>query len=243
MNKMKNKITALVLMCFNALLFISCKQNSYKKMDGKVYFTWSSGATMKMENKEMKDADFSTFETIKNKENIALAKDKNHVYKEDKIIENADPKTFEPLKQRFWKDKNHVYFLRVYGNECIINDADPKTFVVVRDSWTKDKTNAFYIYDKLKEVDFQTFTPIDKDWAKDKQTYYYQNFKVGGLDFKSAEIISPYYIKDNKNVFFQNKIVNGANPQTFVADKFSGFGQDDKNKFYNERNDGSISNK
>lgn len=240
--KMKNYIKTFAALLLNSFLFYSC-QNSYKKIDGKVYFNWSSGATMKMENKEVKDADFSTFETIKNKEKIALAKDKNHVYKEDKIIENADPKTFEPIKERFWKDRNQVYYLRVYGNNCLINDADPKTFVVVKDSWTKDKNNAFYIYDKLKEVDLQTFIPIDKDWAKDKHAYYYQNLKVDGLDYKTAEILSPYYIKDNDQVFFQNKIVQGANAKTFVADQFSGFGRDDKYKYYNERNDGSISKK
>lgn len=239
---MKKLIKTFAAVLLNSFLFSGC-QNSYKEIDGKIYYNWSSGATMKMENKLVKDADATSFQSIKNKEKIALGKDKYHVFKEDKIIENADPKTFELIKERFWKDKNRVYFLKVYGNDCVINNADPESFIILKDFWVKDKNNAFYIFDKLKKVDLQTFTPIDKDWAKDNQRFYFQHLQVEGLDYKTAKILSPYYIKDSKNVFFQNKNVNGANPKTFVADKFSGFGQDDKNKFYNERNDRSISKK
>ena len=236
MKKIIRSFTALLL---NSFLFAGC-QNSYKEIDGAIYYNWSNGATMKSENNLVKEADVATFESIKNKGKAVLGKDKNHVYKEGEILEFADPKTFESINEWYWKDKDKVFFLSVYGNKCVIENADPKTFEVLKNFWAADKNNVYYIDKTLLNTDIKTLEPIDKDWAKDNQSYYYQHLKVNGLDYKTAQILSPYYIKDAKQVFFENKLVKDADAKTFKADDFSGFGHDAKNMFYNEKNEGAI---
>ncbi len=64
-------------------------------------------------------ADLSTFETLTGK----YSKDKNHVYRYEKIVEDADPDTFQLLDYGYSKDKNHVY---KYGK--IVEGEDPGTF-------------------------------------------------------------------------------------------------------------------
>jgi hypothetical protein len=50
-------------------------------------------------------------------------KDKNHVWFENKIMEHADPATFEFISPEYTKDKNHVYY-----EGKLVEGADPGTF-------------------------------------------------------------------------------------------------------------------
>lgn len=231
---MKKIIQLLCVLLLSSLLLTSC-QNTYVEKDGAIYYKWSNGATMKSEYTLIKEADVATFMIIKNKMKIPLGKDKNNVYKDNQVLKLADPVTFEHISQRYWKDKAHVYFLNVYGNDHLIQDADPSTFKVIKEFWAKDQNNIYYVDKKLNTTNLGTFEVIDENWARNSTAYFYHDLEVQGLDYETAHILSRYYIKDKKKVFFETLVVEDANPETFKADSFSGFGEDDRFKFYNEK--------
>ena len=94
---------------------------------------------------------FTVFEFSK------YAKNKDQVYWEDKILDDADSETFEKIKDlrffsRFAKDKNSVYWA-----EKRLVGSDPKTFKVIGDSHGKDKSSVFHRSEKIIGADPNTF--------------------------------------------------------------------------------------
>ena len=71
-------------------------------------------------------ADPATFEVL----GLALAKDKNYIWKEDRKIEGSDPSTITVFTDRVWKDAKQVYF---YGN--VVKGADAATFEALGDDY------------------------------------------------------------------------------------------------------------
>jgi hypothetical protein len=111
-------------------------------------------------------------------------KDKAHVYKCDRIVEGADPATFQALDSTYAKDQYHVY-----ANGGILSGADPKTFqslgisslatgssygadaqysFSVGPMYGKDATHVWFISNIIPDADPQTFVirPVvmDKNW-------------------------------------------------------------------------------
>lgn len=223
------------------ILLLSCCHSGYEEKDGKIYLKWIHGGNWTKEYSLVKDADAKTFQTIKHNTNLNLGKDKNNVFKDTKILEKADPMTFEQVFEYYWKDKNNVYLLQFGGNDCIIKHADPKTFEFLKNElWSKDKNHIYFKFEKLENVNPNDFIVINKDWGKDNNFYYYNNLKLDSLDFQSAVIVSASYIKDKNNVYYQNKLVNGANTKSFKADGVGSFGHDDVNMFEWDKNKGKI---
>jgi len=234
---------ALVLSLIVATLLSSC-HDGYEKKDGQVYHKWFHGGNWTKEYTLIEEADAETFETIDHNLNLDLAKDKNHVFKDAAVLENADPKTFVQVKNYFWKDKNHVFLIQFGGTKCIIELADPSSFQVIENYlWSIDRSHVFYKFDLLKGVNPKEFSAINEEWGKDNHFYYWNNLRVDSLDYESAEIVSDYYILDSQHVYFKNVIVNGANPKTFKADGVGWFGHDDKNMYDWAENKGPITEK
>ena len=237
---MKYSFRQLFLLLTLGVTLTSC-HSGYEEKNGKIYYKWIHGGNWTLENTLVKDADAETFETIKNDINIHLGKDKNYVFKDASILEHADPKTFDQVKEYYWKDKNNVYLLQFGDTDSRIKNADPKTFKVIKDyHWTHDKNNVFYQFDKLLNVNPNKFVAIDEEWGKDDSFYFYHNLRIVSLDYNTAMIVSPYYIKDQYRVFFHDTIVKDANPKTFKADGVGSFGHDDKYMFNWEKNEGPI---
>ncbi|MCG9793814.1 DKNYY domain-containing protein [Flavobacterium algicola] len=232
-----------------AVFISSC--TGYTKKDGKVYLRSSNEARIGVNYAEVKNADYETFKVIDHNLNIDLALDKNHVFIDTSILENADPKTFGHVKDYYWKDKKNVYLLQFGRTDARIMGAEPTTFKVIKDLlWSLDKNNVYYEFDKLEKVTPHLFVAIDENWGKDNRYYYYQTLRVDSLDYESAEIIKSYfmnepakpskYIKDKNHVFFHNKLVKDANSKTFKADGVGWFGHDDKYMFDEEKNKGLL---
>ena len=105
-------------------------------------------------------ADPSTFKLISTPKgpnvsgNEHYALDKNHAYFLNKIIEDSDSKTFEPLSIFISKDKNNAY---ASGNKII--GVDIKTFEVINSHYSKDKNNVYYLKNIVKDADPETFKP------------------------------------------------------------------------------------
>ncbi|MCX7821174.1 MAG: DKNYY domain-containing protein [Brevinematales bacterium] len=70
--------------------------------------------------------------------------DGRFVYFHDKMVEGADPESFEYLGLGYGKDKNKVYYFRDSGF-FVIKEADPKTFQLVRGRKV-DAIDKNYIY-------------------------------------------------------------------------------------------------
>lgn len=239
-------------------IFTSCvpDYHGYEEKDGEIYHKWFHGGNWTKEKTLVDQADASTFTTIQHEINIDLGKDKNHVFIDALILENADPLTFEQIKEYYWRDKNQVYLLGFGRADKTIEYADPKTFTLINNNewvkdkknvfnklinlWAKDKSNVYFMYNKLNGVNPKEFVSLDEDWGKDDSFYFYHDLKLDSLDYKTAQIVSSSYIKDKNRVFFQNKLVKDANPSTFKADGVGSFGHDNKYMFDWEKNKGFI---
>lgn len=80
-------------------------------------------------------------------------KDKLHVYQGGSIIPNADPSTFEDLRQdAYAKDSQRVYY-----NGEIIPEADVKTFGVFGFEYFKDKDHVYYLGKVIPSAKPETF--------------------------------------------------------------------------------------
>ena len=249
MVKSKNCLNLILLL--TTLVIISGCHSGYEEKDGQVYHKWIHGGNWTKEYSLMEKADAETFRTIKHDLNIDLGKDKNYVFKDASILENADPNSFEQVAEYYWKDKNYVFLLQFGETNCIIKNAEPKSFKIISEYlWSRDNEHVFYKFDLLDNVKAKDFQAINEDWGKTKLHYYYHNLRIDSLDYETAEIVNTYfmdespkqsnYIKDKDNVFFQNLLVKDANPKTFVADGVGTFGHDDKYMFDWEKNEGII---
>lgn len=78
--------------------------------------------------------DFFTFKILSSD----YAKDKEHVYFGNSLLNEADEETFEFLEFQYAKDKNNVYY---YGK--IIQDADLVTFKILDPNSSKDKNSCY----------------------------------------------------------------------------------------------------
>lgn len=237
---MKKTINFSITLILFTFLLTSC-QSGYEEEQGKIYYKWIHGGNWTMEKTLIKEADASSFTTIKNNLNMHLGKDRNHVFKNASLLDHVDPDTFKQVDGYYWKDKNYVYLLQFGGTDCRIKSSDPETFITFKGyNWAKDKNNIYFEFNKLSEANTESFVVIDADWGKDDGFYYYHDLRLDSLHYNSAEVVSPYYIKDKNNVFFRNKLVKGANPKTFKVDGVGSFGHDDKNMFDWEKNKGPI---
>lgn len=134
------------------------------------------------------DADPATFEYL----GPNLAKDTNHVFRGDEILEGVDPGT---VQIRYFPETSGTYILEdkngLYCNDEEIEDADPDTF-------------------KLYMVS-------ERDWyAKDKNHVFSPCEKIEGMDPTTVNMINYDYMKDKDHVYFRNEILEGADPATFT---------------------------
>jgi hypothetical protein len=115
----------------------------YTADKNKVYYKWISGPDFWVV--EIPDADPVTFEVL----GFNLAKDKNHVWREDEKLPGADAKTAKSIaKGRVWADANHVW-----TDRRIVEGADPKTLVPYGDGHHyRDDKQVYWIFDTFKVV-------------------------------------------------------------------------------------------
>ena len=133
-----------------------CIGEGYSKDKNNVYYY----------STKMEGVDAKTFKVV----SLCFTKDKNNVYywlrpTEKRVIENADPKTFQLLSKELAiksdvyryhaKDKNYVFY-----HDHIIEGADPNTF-----EYLKSPDGSYY---------------SDK-WI-DKEFYYYRDNKTGQIN-------------------------------------------------------------
>lgn len=188
--------------------------------------------------KKPKGYDPATFERL----NESFAKDINHVYFYNEILEDANPKTFRALDEDYSADSRHVWY-----RKDIIEGANPQTFVApeknnsldISIDLAHDDHDYYNQNNPLHVADMGSFKRIDGSWAVDRQNVYYIGLEaeigkdiVPIGDFRTFRVLNDFYAADAKYVYYKNKVVEGADPKTFVVlDGGNDYGQD-KNRVY-----------
>ncbi|MFA5831348.1 MAG: DKNYY domain-containing protein [Candidatus Paceibacterota bacterium] len=158
----------------------------------------------------------------------------NGVYYEGRLIDIADPQTFEVLNRFISKDKEQVYYQ--YLNEASnviflpLKNADPQTFEILSDWYAKDKFKVYasldYSTSILRDADPLTFVAVDGYYGKDKNNVYFYGIKIKEADpatFVGYGVKNAQYAKDIKNAYYRNEIIQGVDLKTFkvIDGKFS----------------------
>ena len=91
---MRNKLIILagIFMFFQFSFSLRCVYRGYIKENGRIYYK-------NREKIQLKKADYETFEIIKSVNYSLLAKDKNNVYYQGKIVSNVNPETFKIIEE------------------------------------------------------------------------------------------------------------------------------------------------
>lgn len=85
-----------------------------------------------------------------------FVKKNNHIYLNDTIITNADPKTFEVLSWDWSRDKKTYFY---FGKP--VPSIDYKSFKFLDYHYAKDKNNVYYDDKIIHGADAKTFYHID----------------------------------------------------------------------------------
>ena len=236
----KNFITIFLLLFLNSNLIFSENKKlneNYGIEDGEVYYI----------NRKIEGADAKTFEVFEDDE---YAKDKKNIYYGDKVLNEADPKSFKSLSKissGLGKDKNNLYFF-----EDKVNNIDIKTLEIMTDEFSiylKDKNGVYILFSYngglpvdldngiispkiLKNVDKQTFQLIGGGYSKDKNSVYYIGKKIDGVAPQNFKVLKDYIFTDGKNVYLYGEKKEDIDLQTlkFFDDNSSYFF--DKNNIY-----------
>jgi len=131
------------------------KNNALKKLDvpskdeirslNKHIIIVDNVVVFKGEMFKYKDVDSETFELLDPNYAMKYARDKNYIYFEQEVIDQANPKSFTVLEKSFFGiDEQHVY----YKKEII--KGDPKSFRKEKNHWKDDSGNK-YSYKGIKQ--------------------------------------------------------------------------------------------
>jgi hypothetical protein len=136
------------------------------------------------------------------------AKSQTHVYYNQRIVEGADPQTFEVLHHLWARDHSRVY---LYYHP--VAQADAGSFVMLNELFAKDANNIWTLPGIVRDADVATFEVLDQGagnvgYARDKHNVYF---------------LAQYLGKAN--------IVRNADPATFRSIG-NGFGVDQERVFY-----------
>lgn len=151
--------------------------------------------------------DAATFERIGSSD---FYRDKNRVYTLEKIIEGADPKTFESIA-----------FRKTYGSDKDL-------------TYARDNQNIFYDGVKVESCDPKTHRIIDFTKHRDARHVFIRTEKISD-DAANFKALEANYSKDSKNVFWDFNRIEGANAATFKVFESTfghGFGTDGKNIYW-----------
>lgn len=151
-------------------------------------------------------ADAASFEIIQ--ASVAMSKDKNKVYFDDRPITGADPATITQIYGYLFKDKRAVY---KEGREIVgLNPMTVRTFPLDT-RYTADESAVFLSYKRI-DRDPATFSVLQPFYTKDKNAVYYEAVAIEFSDpatFVSTSMSSGY---DKNYRFLEHRIECKINP-------------------------------
>lgn len=161
--------------------------------------------------------------------------------KKERLIKDADPKTFKTLKNDIYAvDKNHVFY-----KGGIILKADPKTFKLLGNGYAIDKNRAYYYGELIENSTSRGFEIINSYYSKDYKNIFYTTFSLNVCSVKSFKFVYndnsesdwERWTTDGCNYFIKNYKVPSENYKNLKIYKGSaGISSDDKFVYYLDRN-------
>lgn len=145
------------------------------------------------------------------------------VYFIDKLITNADPKTFKYFDNSVYaKDK-----LSVYAREKRLMGADPASFIPIDSSYAKDSARCYYWHNIISGADLKSFRVLDsrESFSRDKLHLFASHLKMDKIDPDSFQYLDggiftdkngAYSISTSSTSIRLTPIAN-VNPKTLVA--------------------------
>lgn len=160
--------------------------------------------------------DQNTIENIKNEFlGAGYHRFSDHVDYHNRIIPNADPKTFKLLNSPIWTEYA-IDKERVFGFGKELTNADLTSFQTLSFRYAKDKNKVYCFGDTLESADAKTFETSEfiDPYAKDKN-YTYFNCKILDEESETFEVLAPMIAKNKNNVFCHAFINTEADAQTY----------------------------
>lgn len=172
------------------------------------------------------------------------SKDKNHVYRNNRVIEGARPESFEVLDEGYAKDSIHVFY-----EYNLVPGADPATFVVPKRAIQQhicillahDDKDYYHRATPMHVADYESFKMVNDGWFIDRKQVYYEGSLTGERnhrrmpisDYDSFKVLNERYACDNECVYYADTIVAGADPATIrVIDSQRELAQDKYGVYY-----------
>ncbi|HMS41215.1 MAG TPA: DKNYY domain-containing protein [Pyrinomonadaceae bacterium] len=171
--------------------------------------------------------DLQTFEQI-GKTNYF--RDKNHVFTANRLIDGADPRTFEVnprFNEKYAKDKSNVFYAASKVDGC-----DVATHQIIDENYHKDQTHVFFVLKKFSD-DAANFEKLSEVFSRDGKFAYWKSTKISDdaknfVAFPSEK--SDAYAKDSRTVFWCDKKMENVDIASFVG--LNHHYAKDKNKVY-----------
>lgn len=119
-------------------------------------------------------ADPVTFEFVPMFNGNYLARDRYHVFWQDRPLEGVDGESFQALTEFHFKDKNQAWCLSL-GRETSwkpFSGVDLATFKGLKRFYAKDKNQVYYEDRVVEGADVATFEETENHQAKDKNATY-----------------------------------------------------------------------
>jgi len=205
-------ISKIIILSFIAVLLMGCSDVGISPEP-------STKATQ--DEKEMNDANG------KIKLGYNYTKDDNHVYRNDVLIPELDPETFEIIKDDiggdcgyFIKDEDSLFFENEGKGLKKIEEKNIEPLMTIKID------NARY-YKGEKDIYI-----LGPNWGGCIIDF----IKIEGVDLKTFQYLGYFYSKDKNHVYNLNEIIEGADKNSFeiLPDKH-GYAKD-KNKVYKHGN-------
>lgn len=185
--------------------------SSYNIVDNKAFFQDSVNGHI-LEKVYIEKADIGTLINLGAK----YGKDKNNVYYKGKLVDAADPITFDAKPGgigSFAKDSTLVF-----RDEKLVIGADSRTFRALSGYYYADVDDVFY-YDGscIEGANPKDVRVIKYDYLLSNGKVYYQRDEIRGADAATFQIneVDKKYSSDANNVYFERKVIENADPHTF----------------------------
>jgi len=176
------KVVFLILLIIFSLT--SCDSGYRFENSAWVWISYDEGVGKRVE--KLDSVDINSFKVLKEK-NYAI--DKKHVYYKNDIIKQADPKTFEVMKEGYSKD-----MYRVFLDWDIVIFANPNTFKILDFPYSKDKNDVYCGTIPLKlsrsEIDEFKVTNTDSLMATMKTTFLRSSFIESNPDYAWVDTLN-----------------------------------------------------
>jgi uncharacterized membrane protein YhaH (DUF805 family) len=177
-----------------------------------------------MATQQIAGADPNTFQIVQDtSDSFNWSKDKNHVYYNGAVLENALPQYFKAVTSDFGTDGLNVF----YGIRAV-DGSDPKTFTLIKAGYPSYAIDASQVYFEgaidaspvIIGADPTTFAVVGDNYSKDKQHVFYKITAILGADSATivylGDVDGSQYAKDKNFVYRDGEILPGANPATYA---------------------------